>query len=388
MRVLHLINAFQPGGIETWLLRMLGAISRDDVAMDFCCKGANTGLRAPDAEDLGAAVIHCPLTITHQAFVGGTLRLLQSGYYDVVHNHLDVTGGPAVWAARKANVPVISSFHNTHFAPQTWTRFLGVRQLRAVYAKFSIDYSLKNSIFITGCSEAVLARVAPNHAKDPRCRTLYYGVETHDRATDQERSDFRKSLNLSPEAKIVLHVGRYSHQKNHPGLLRIFAETRKSLPEARLVLVGDGELRSDVTFKIREMGLTPFVSMLGFRDDVSKIMTCSDAFLFPSFHEGLPVASLEASACHLPLIGSNIAGTREAIVHGKTGLLHDVADESGMSESLLRVLTDDHFANQIRSAAVKRIESQFSVAASASSLMQLYEDAIFGNQSFTIKKAA
>ena len=112
MRVLHLINAFQPGGIETWLLRMLGAISRDDIAMDFCCKGRDTGLRASDAEELGAAVIHCPLTITHQAFVGGTLRLLQSGYYDVVHNHLDVTGGPAVWAARKANVPVISSFHN------------------------------------------------------------------------------------------------------------------------------------------------------------------------------------------------------------------------------------------------------------------------------------
>jgi len=62
MRVLHLINAFQPGGIETWLLRMLKAVPRDEVAMDFCCKGANTGLRAPDAEALGAAVIHCPLS--------------------------------------------------------------------------------------------------------------------------------------------------------------------------------------------------------------------------------------------------------------------------------------------------------------------------------------
>lgn len=388
MRVLHLINAFQPGGIETWLLRMLGTIPRDDIAMDFCCKGRDTGLRAPDAEELGAAVIHCPLTITHQAFVGGTLRLLQSGYYDVVHNHLDVTGGPAVWAAKKANVPVISSFHNTHFAPQTWTRFFGIRQLRELYAKFSIDYALNNSMFITGCSQAVLARVAPDHAADPRCRTLYYGVETHERATEQERNDFRKSLGLTPDARIVLHVGRYSNQKNHPGLLRIFAETRKSLPEAHLVLVGDGELRSSVEYKIRELGLTPAVSMLGFRDDVAKIMTSSDAFLFPSFHEGLPVVSLEASACNLPLIGSNIDGTNEAIVHGKTGLLHELDDESGMADSLLRVLTNETFAQELRSAAVKRIEDHFSVAASAQSLMKLYEDAIYGEQRPVTRKAA
>ena len=388
MRVLHLINAFQPGGIETWLLRMLGTISRDDIAMDFCCKGRDTGLRAPDAEELGAAVIHCPLTITHQAFVGGTLRLLQSGYYDVVHNHLDVTGGPAVWAAKKANVPVISSFHNTHFAPQTWTRFFGIRQLRELYAKFSIDYALKNSKFITGCSQAVLARVAPDHATDPRCRTLYYGVETHEPATEQERTKFRKSLGLAPSAKIVLHVGRYSNQKNHPGLLRVFAETRKSLPEAHLVLVGDGELRSSVEYKIRELGLTPAVSMLGFRDDVAKIMTSSDAFLFPSFHEGLPVVSLEASACHLPLIGSNIDGTNEAIVHGKTGLLHELDDETGMAESLLRVLTNESFAQDLRSAAVKRIEDHFSVAASSQSLMKLYEDAIYGEKSVSIRRAA
>ena len=187
----------------------------------------------------------------------------------------------------------------------------------------------------------------------------------------------------------MLHVGRYSKQKNHPGLLRVFAETRKSQPEAHLVLVGDGELRSEVEFKIRELGLTPCVSMLGFRDDVARIMTCSDAFLFPSFHEGLPVVSLEASACQLPLIGSDIPGTREAIVHNETGLLHDVQDEPGMVHSLLRVLADPEFANQLGRAATQRIEQQFSVQASADGLMQLYRDAIFGsNAGRTIRKAA
>ncbi len=374
MRVLHLINALQPGGIEMWLLNMLSEIPRDEVAMDFFCKGTTTGMRADDAKDMGAAVIHCPLTISHSTFIGGLSRLLQCGYYDVVHNHLDVTGGVAIWAAKKANVPIVSSFHNTHFAPQTWTRMPGVRQLRALYGKMSIDYSLRHSQVITGCSQAVLDSVLPENRKDPRCRLLYYGVETAARADEQERSAFRQSLGIPDSAPIVLHVGRFFRQKNHGGLLRIFARIREQRRDAVLVLVGDGVLRNEISSRIARLDLKSSVRMLGFRNDVPYIMNCSDVLLLPSFHEGLPVVSLEACANQLPLVGSNIPGTNEAIVNGQTGLLHDLKDEQAMAESALRLLQQPGFADQIRDAASVRIEKFFSRRASAEALVRLYRE--------------
>ncbi len=376
MRVLHLINAFQPGGIETWLLRMLAEIPRREVAMDFCCKGVDTGLRADVARHYGASVMHCPLRVTHAEFVGGLLKLLQHGNYDLVHSHLDVTGGPAVWAARQVDMPIISSFHNTHFAPQTWTRLPGVRQLRDIYSRLSIGYSLKHSTMITGCSRAVLDHVVTENAADDRCRILYYGVETHARAGAEDRAAFRQTLGLPSDTPLVLHVGRFSAQKNHPGLLGIFARVQQHLPHAALLLVGDGPLKEDIVAQIDEWGLTDSVHLLGMRDDVAEIMTLSDVLLFPSFHEGLPVVALESCACELPFVGSDIPGTNEAIIHGETGLLHPVEDESALAAAVEQVLQQPAYADSLRVNARERIDKLFSRQASATALVQLYQDTL------------
>ncbi len=376
IRVLHLINSMQPGGIETWLLRMLRQLPRHEIAMDIACKGAGTGKLAPDAICAGAKVMHFPLRPTHVGFIASLRRALHEGGYDLVHNHLDVTGGPAVWAARRSAVPVISSFHNTHFAPQTWTRLPIARQFRGGYARVSIAYALRHSARITGCSQAVLDNILPDNRHDPRCRRLYYGVESHARASEAVRAAFRQSLGLASNAQLVLHVGRFFAQKNHEGLLRIFRQVAHRAPHAQLLLVGDGAERGLIESRIAEMKLASRVQLLGFRKDVPQIMTASDAMLFPSFHEGLPVVSLEASACGLPLIGSDIPGTNEAIVSGETGLLHDVTDEDGMAASVTRVLEDATLANRLREAAWQRVAEKFSTAASARSLAELYESTL------------
>ncbi len=373
IRVLHLVNSMQPGGIETWLLRMLRQLPREAIAMDIACKGAGTGKLAPDAICAGAKVMHFPLRPTHVGFLASLRRTLHEGSYDLLHNHLDVTGGPAVWAARRSNVPVISSFHNTHFAPQTWTRLPIARQLRSGYARVSIRYAVRHSNCITGCSQAVLDAILPDNRCDPRCTRLYYGVESHARADAMVRAAFRQSIGLPRDARIVLHVGRFFDQKNHEGLLRIFQQVAGQVPSAHLVLVGDGARRVRIESQIVELGLASRVHLLGFRKDVPHIMTASDVMLFPSFHEGLPVVSLEASACGLPLVGSDIPGTNEAIVSGQTGLLHHVTDEVAMAASVGEVLQNDSLADRLRQAAWQRVAENFSTAASARSLRELYE---------------
>ena len=376
MRVLHLINAWNPGGIEMWLLRMLSEIPRDQVRMDVACKGDAMGPLADKAICHGAHVYHLPLRWSHTEFVGGIRRKIDEQGYDLVHNHLDVAGGTAVWAARRSNIPVISSFHNTQFAPQTWTRRPIVRQLRAAYGAMSIRYSLRHSAGITGCSRAVLDGVVPRCRQDDRCRILYYGVESHSRATAEERSALRASLGLPQETPLILHVGRFFAQKNHAGLLRIFAQVARQLPTAHLVLIGDGALRPEIERQIKTDRLQDRVHLLGYRRDVPAWMCAADVMLFPSFHEGLPVVSLEAAACGLPLVASAIPGTTESVVSGETGLLHAVDDENGMAESTIRLLRDPRLAARLQHAGWQRISEKFSAAASARSLVQLYEDTL------------
>jgi glycosyltransferase involved in cell wall biosynthesis len=105
---------------------------------------------------------------------------------------------------------------------------------------------------------------------------------------------------------VIGHVGRFAEQKNHVFLLEIAAEVAKREPKMRLLLLGEGSLRSDIEQKVLEMGLSDRVIFAGTRPDVPEIMgSIIDVFLFPSLYEGLPLVLLEAQAAGLPCIFSD-----------------------------------------------------------------------------------
>ena len=110
---------------------------------------------------------------------------------------------------------------------------------------------------------------------------------------------------------MVGHIGRFNQQKNHTFLIDVFYELWKKKPEARLVLVGKGELEESVRKKVRDMSLEPFVVFTGVRQDVPNLMSAFDVFLFPSLYEGMPNTVIEAQATGLRCILSDTI-TREA----------------------------------------------------------------------------
>ena len=119
------------------------------------------------------------------------------------------------------------------------------------------------------------------------------------------RNETRQSLGLHSELTL-LHVGRFSYQKNHSFLLDIFKEVHQNQPDSVLLLVGDTSEESvfltEVKQKIKEYGLEDSIRLLGRRDDVNKIMQAADILVMPSFFEGLTVVGIEAQASDLPLL--------------------------------------------------------------------------------------
>jgi len=375
LKVLHLIHSLNRGGIEIWLMSMLQEVSRQECSMDICCKGFDTGIMAETAETLGAKVLLCSLGPAHVRFIQQLKQLIVQGQYDIIHNHLTTYSGFPVWLANQLAIPVVTSFHNTNiFAPQTTlTRLPLLHQLRSLYTHISVPYALRHSDLVTGCSQAVLQSLEQFNAPTKvRSEVLHYGVDIPPSPTAESRAAFRHTLGWSADTPLILHVGRLIEQKNHQGLLAVFQAVVEQIPSAKLLLVGEGPLRSQIEQTIADLQLTSSVRLLGLRSDVSTIMSFCDVFLFPSFHEGLPVVLLEAGAAGLPVVASRIPGSIEAVQDGKTAQLHDVADGAGMAQSVIQILSDRPHAQQVAEAGRAWITQHFSTAASARHLLQLY----------------
>ena len=374
-RVLHLITSFNRGGIETWLLSMLREIPRGKYQMDVCCKGTDIGPLASLAEQAGAKVISCPLGPAHVGFAAKLQGILKEGKYDILHNHLEAYSGFPVWVAHQVKVPVITSFHNSHFEAQTsLTRLPIIRQIRSVYSVISIAYALRNSRLVTGCSQGVINSLDPDGKKlQTRSRVLYYGVNIPDLATSEECAQLRKEFGWEPDTPIILHVGRLIEQKNHLGLLSVFQQILQQVPTAKLLLVGKGPLEQMIEKSINQRGLSHAVRLLGARDDVPSLMSKCDIFLLPSIHEGLGMVVLEANASGLPVIGSRIPGLTEAVRDGETGILKEVGDIEGMAASAIALIKDFSYAQQMKNSGLTWIKDNFSTEVSAKRLLDIYD---------------
>lgn len=378
MRVLHLITTLERGGAETWLLSMLRTIPPEICQMDFCCKGVQEGSLAPEAKRLGARVFLNPLTPLHVGYARILTRILQEHAYDLVHNHLNAYAGFPVWVTRRLGIPVLTTFHATHFeANDIRLRFPVIRQLRSLYSLLSVRYAIAKSTVVSGVSQAVLdAHIPRSHQRKYPCRVLYLGTAPPPLPFPWERTCLREQRGLPPTAPLVLHVGSFLPVKNHRGVVEVFQRVRETIPEARLVLVGEGFLKPKIEQLVLARGLGKSVHFLGIRKDVSALMTLCDVFLFPSLNEGFPVSILEAQAAGLPIVGSQIPALIEAVEEGKTAILHPIRDTAGMAASVIRILTDAELASHMGRAGRVRVEQLFSISAAAERLLNLYREVL------------
>jgi len=136
-------------------------------------------------------------------------------------------------------------------------------------------------------------------------RVLNNAIDANNYAFDLgQRRQIRESLGIPEGTFVVGHVGRFHPQKNHTFLLDVFRELQKKT-NAVLLLVGNGDLRSDMEKKAAELHIADRVIFTGVRNDVPYLMQAMDCFVFPSLYEGLPVTMIEAQASGLPCVVSN-----------------------------------------------------------------------------------
>lgn len=241
-----------------------------------------------------------------------------------------------------------------------------------------LAYRLTNplcNIFTNVSKEATSAFVKNNIVKPNKMLTVYNGVDLNKFQNMSSTLDidlYKKTLNLDPDTKVLLAVGRFNEQKDYPNLLKavgLLAEKRKNF---KLLIAGDGELRPMIQDMIRQLSLEKFVSLLGNRDDIPELMTISDIYILSSKYEGLPTVLIEAMACEKFIIATDCGGSQEIL--GNTGILVPPESSSQLSEALDNVMNLNCKDISLNGrAARERAESLFSLESSIDRWLELYE---------------
>jgi N-acetyl-alpha-D-glucosaminyl L-malate synthase BshA len=158
--------------------------------------------------------------------------------------------------------------------------------------------------------------------------------------------------------RVLTHVSNFRPLKRVEDVVRIFAAVRAEIP-SRLDLVGEGPERARIEDLVASLGLREHVRFLGERGDLIALLQQSDLFLLPSQTESFGLAALEAMACGVPVVASDVGGVSEVVADGETGFLAAAGDVAAMARHARRLLTDDDLHRRMSHAARHLAETQF-----------------------------
>ncbi|MGE5237358.1 MAG: glycosyltransferase [Chloroflexota bacterium] len=365
IKVLHLYQNSQVGGIQLQLLSLFNAYDRDVLTPLFCCLGPKLGI-VPEMERLGVEVIALN-RVRYSRFSPGIImelyRVMKERGIHVLRTHKYRSNFYGRVAAFLARVPVvIASEHNIYQDKE-------LRVTRRVVNKVLSLVCDK----IVAVSEAIREdivrydRVAPS-----KVIIVRNGVDVAKFKAEGSYRDIRKEFGIDRNDFLIGFVGRLVSNKSLPNLVRAFSALRAKAWPVTLLIVGEGSMMEELKSMARQDRVTDSVIFTGIRRDIPDILSALDVFVLPSVNEGLPNALLEAMAMGKAVVASEVAGVPEVVEPGVTGVLVPMEDHSALEKALSRLFEDRGLAACLGRAAREAVEKEYSINATAARWHTLY----------------
>jgi glycosyltransferase involved in cell wall biosynthesis len=220
-----------------------------------------------------------------------------------------------------------------------------------------------------GAQRYIRERMVPSH----KMRVVYNGVDVEQFRPDRQRRERMRRYAQMDDRFVWLAVGRIEAPKDYPTLIRAFARVSHAAGDTLLWIVGDGPLRGQVETLAHEMGVQQQVRFWGWQADVAEIMNAADAFVMSSNREGLPNALIEAQACGLPAVVTDVGGNAEVVVHEETGFVVPPQNPDALADAMLRLMNlPAEMRQQMGALARQRMEQQFSLESVVTQWENLY----------------
>ena len=297
-----MIGSLGIGGSQMMMINLHQAINREKIQFDYVITRDDDEARTqvPTVKGLGGRVFVLP------NFNGKNIGEVKKAWnrffyehpeYKILHSHVRSYASIYIPIAHKYGIKAIIHSHST-------SNGTGISAL----AKKVLQYPLRfQADYFIACSkeagewlfgEKIIKNTKKYHMLQNAIDISKYLCDA------QRRQELRMQLGIEGKT-VFIHVGRLHPSKNHSFLIDVFSDIAKQNDDAKLLLVGDGELKGQIEQKIHDKKLNDKILMLGARDDVPDLLMAADCFLFPSLWEGLPVTVVEAQASGLPCLVSD-----------------------------------------------------------------------------------
>ena len=272
---------------------------------------------------------------------------------DVLHVHYAIPHALSAVNARQIleqqgiRIPVVTTLHGTDIT------LVGRDPSFAPV----VTYSINQSDGVTAVSEYLRKETFNNFEIERDISVIPNFIDT-ERFVRTEKPSLKQKLCPNCE-KVLVHVSNFRPVKNSRQVVEIVHKLRQDNYPIKLLLVGDGPDRVPAEHLARELGIHEDVRFMGKQEAVQDILSIADVFLMPSGSETFGLAALEAMACGVPVVASNIGGLPELIDHGKNGFLCPLGNIDAFSERVRQIISDDKLGGNMRDAARSKAVDYF-----------------------------
>ena len=301
--------------------------------------------------------------------------------FDIVHTHTPKAGVLGRIAAKLAGVPVV--IHTSH----------------GFYIGVKIDQRSKNIILFAEKIASYFCDLVTSQNKEDvefairekivnpsKIKFFTFGIDINRFNSSKFSREFilnrKKELGLEGK-KIIGMVGRFVEEKGYLDLFSVFKTVKEKIPDASLLLVAPNDQeKPDALDKsiLKDFGIEKEAVILGYENEISnieEIYPLMDIFVLPSYREGFPYSVMEASACKVPVIATDIRGCREAVENNKTGILIPVKNPDKLAEAIIHLLSDKEMAEQMGQNGRKKAEREFDERIVFDRIKEEYEKLVF-----------
>ena len=298
---------------------------------------------------------------------------LKKNDFDIIHYHSPLV--PPI----NTNLSSIVTFHGCWktegkmYAKITDFYSLYVRIFNKFFVRDEMN-SIKNTNKITTVSYKVANDLSIFYEADINEITVVRnGVDIH---------LFKPNHKINREEFSILYTGRLVYRKGLIDLVKSAEYVCNEYPGASFILTGNGALRPTLEKMVQDLGLENNCSFLGFiaLDELIKHYQIDTIHVLPSYYEGLPTTVLEAMACGIPVVATDISGTNDAVVDGETGILVPPKNPKALADGIIKLLGDENLRKKMGKAGRERVEREFSWDTVAGKIVKLYEDVLAGDR--------
>jgi len=363
IRVVEVLATGSSGGAQEHLFGLVTRMDRTRYDVSIVSLSNGSAVRKLERAGFDVLVIDEP---DDAIAVGAVAAHLADVRPDVIHNHMyraELVGTRAAIALGEIGHRrpyVVSTVHSSRIRSDEDRRML--RELTPRMDQLiAVSKMIERKLIDEGRSGAPI-------------RLIYNGVDLSRYEHQEPCCTLPEEYGMEPGSQIVGVVARLEPEKGHPTLLEAWPQVLRSVPDAYLLIVGEGSRRDALEAQARHLRIAHRVVFTGRRDDVPAVTAALDVAVLPSYREAQGLSILEAMALSRPVVASDVGGIPEMITDGVTGLLVPPHDADALAAGITRLLVDHSFADTIGRAGHDVVHDRFCIELMVDAIQSIYDE--------------